>query len=75
MDTKIRFPETHPERTVYVRSVKHDELPKELKAQVAPGKNLFAIHKADGECLALTRDRYVAFAMARSNEMAPVSVH
>ena len=57
---------------VYVREADPDQLPEHLRE--APGK-YFSVHGGDGTCLALTPDRKVAFALARRNEMVPVSVH
>ena len=57
---------------VYVREADRDALPDHLRT--APGK-VFAVHDAEGEVLALTQDRRVAFALARQNDLNPVSVH
>lgn len=75
MNTKFDFAIPETARTVYVRAVAHADLPKELQAQVDPTKAIYAIHDQNGECLALAKDRKLAFAIARGNEMAPVSVH
>lgn len=75
MHTKFNFPMPENERTVYIRTVRREELPAELQAQVAPDTPLYAIHARDGSCLALAKNRHLAFALARSNEMSPVSVH
>ena len=75
MNTKVTVPLPETDRTVYVRPVEVDQLPAELAAQVDPARPLYAIHSKDGQCLALARDRSLAFALARTNEMAPVSVH
>lgn len=60
---------------VYVRSVDVDSLPDAVRAQTGGAKQLYAIHNADGQCLALAPDRQQAFVMARMNALAPVSVH
>jgi hypothetical protein len=57
---------------VYVREANPSALPDHLKS--APGK-VFAVHDLEGNCLALTQDRNVAFVLARQNDMRPVSVH
>ncbi len=57
---------------VYVREVAPDELPDELRGTTA---RLFALHDADGNRLALTPDRRIAFALAKRNDMVPLSVH
>lgn len=75
MNTKFDFAIPESARTVYVRAVPHDALPRELQAQVDPARSLYAIHDQNGACLALAKDRKLAFAIARGNEMAPVSVH
>ena len=57
---------------VYVREVSRDELPDELKGTDA---RLFALHDADGKRLAVTQDRRMAFALAKRNDLTPMSVH
>ena len=51
------------------------DLPDELRAQARGIETLYAIGSETGEQLALVRDRKMAFAMARQNDMTPVSVH
>jgi hypothetical protein len=63
-------PKGHP--IVYVREVAADELPDELKGTPT---RLFALHDADGNRLALTPDRRLAFALAWRNDLTPLSVH
>jgi len=66
---------THPIQgnpIVYVREAEKSALPDHLKG--APGK-FFAVHDLEGKCLALTEDRQVAFALARQNDLTPVSTH
>lgn len=66
---------THPTQgkpIVYVREAEKSDLPDHLKS--APGK-FFSVHDDDGKCLALTEDRKVAFALARQNDLSPVSTH
>lgn len=57
---------------VYVREADRDALPDHLKS--SPGK-IFAVHDPSGTVLALAADRSLAFAMARQNDLTPVSVH
>ena len=57
---------------VYVREADRESLPTHLKSM--PGK-IFSVHGGDGARLALTQDRLTAFALARQNDMVPVSVH
>ena len=42
---------------------------------LAPDQTLYAVHRADGERLAVLGDRESAFAAAYMHELAPVSVH
>ena len=69
---KNPFTEPDGQPIVYVREVTPDELPDELRGTTA---RLYAVHDAEGNRLALTPDRRVAFALARRNDMVPVSVH
>ena len=57
---------------VYVREVTGDELPDELRGSTT---KLYAVHDAEGNRLALTPDRRIAFALAKRNDMRPLSVH
>jgi hypothetical protein len=60
---------------VYVREVRTADLPQEIRAQTHGREQLYAIHAATGEVLALVADRNQAFAVARRNEFSPVSAH
>jgi hypothetical protein len=75
MDTKFDFGPDQGERIVYVRAVAVEDLPDEVREQVPGVKTLYAVCDADGERLALVRDRRMAFLLARQNDLAPVNVH
>lgn len=75
MDTKYDFAAGEDRAIVYVRSVKVDELPEEVRQQAAGLETIYAVHNAEGERLALVRDRSMAFALAKQNDMTPVTVH
>lgn len=75
MDTRYDFGADADRQIVYVRSVKVKDLPEELRQQAAGLEELYAVHAADGERLALVRDRSLAFILARQNDMNPVTVH
>lgn len=67
---------------VYVRPVSGAELLASVSPdQVQPGYDLkpkqilYAVHRADGERLAVMADRASAVAAALAHELAPVSVH
>ncbi|MBL8563854.1 MAG: DUF1150 family protein [Gemmobacter sp.] len=75
METKVNFLPEAEGRIVYVRPVAVAELPAEIQAQAEGLDRLYALHRPDGERLALVRDRDMAFALARQNDLAPVNAH
>lgn len=75
MNTKFDFGDAGERPIVYVRSVRVAELPEELRKQAEGIETLYAVHNAEGERLALVRDRQLAFVLARQNDLAPVTVH
>ncbi|SLN14001.1 hypothetical protein ROJ8625_00440 [Roseivivax jejudonensis] len=75
MDTKVNFDAVDEGRIVYVRPVAVSDLPDEVQIQAEGLDTLYAVHRADGERLALVRDRGLAFVLARQNDFAPVTVH
>ncbi|UWQ15086.1 DUF1150 domain-containing protein [Aliiroseovarius sp. M344] len=64
---------------VYVKAVAIDDLPDalqdEARAQADGAETLYAVHREDGEQLALVVDRDLAYALARQNDFSPVSIH
>jgi hypothetical protein len=66
---------------VYVRPIKakeilgdaHDEQGRSFALD--PDQTLYAVHRADGERLAVLTDRDSAVAAALAHDLAPVSVH
>jgi len=75
MDVKFQgFPE-EGNQIVYVRPVAVADLPDEIRAQLGGIETLYAVHRPDGARLALVRDRALAFALARQNDLAPVHAH
>ena len=75
MHSQYDFSKMMGERSVYVRSVKVEDLPEEMQEQARGREELFGVFSAEGEQLALTADRKMAFVLARQNDFAPVSVH
>ncbi|MBV2359755.1 DUF1150 domain-containing protein [Thalassococcus sp. CAU 1522] len=75
MHTKYDLSQFDDDRIVYVRSVAAKDLPQDVQAQLGGVKTLYAVHNADGERLALVKDRRLAFMLARQHDMAPVTVH
>ncbi len=63
------------DRIVYVRSVDVADLPTDLQEQAEGLTQIFAVHRGNGERLALVADKRLAFALAREHDLAPVSVH
>jgi len=62
-------------RIVYVKRVAVADLPDELREQAGDLEQIFAVHDAQGQQLALVADRRMAFALARQNHMSPMTVH
>ena len=66
---------------VYVRPIKAAEIMADTPVEVIQGieldpeQTLYAVHRADGERLAVMVDRNAAVAAAIAHELAPVSVH
>ncbi len=66
---------------VYVRPVTGAEILASVPSaqieglELKPDQTLYAVHRADGERLAVLTDRHAAMAAALAHELAPVSVH
>lgn len=62
---------------VYVRKVQIEDLPDAVQEEAREGglDELYALHRSDGEQVALVGDRRLAFNLARQNDLHPVSVH
>ncbi|MFM8376876.1 MAG: DUF1150 family protein [Phenylobacterium sp.] len=66
---------------VYVRPVRAAEILASTPTgriegiELEPDQVLYAVHRADGERLAVLGDRNAAMAAAMAHELAPVSVH
>lgn len=63
------------DRTVYVKTILVTDLPREVREQAAGLDQLYAVHDAKGQQLALVGDRKLAFELAREHNYAPVLVH
>lgn len=74
MDSTFNFPASE-RPIVYVRPVKSEELPAPLRARIGDLPEVYAIHDETGACVALARDRAMAFSLAQTNDLSPVSVH
>lgn len=75
MDADFDFLPEREDRIVYIRPVRVADLPEELREKAEGAEKLYALCSADGERLALVRERSLAFALARQNDLAPVSAH
>jgi hypothetical protein len=60
---------------VYVRTIAVADLPEDLQQQADGLETLYAIHRPNGDRVALVANKSLAFALARQNDLAPVSVH
>lgn len=66
---------------VYVRPIRAAEILADTPAaqirgfDLKPDQTLYAVHRADGERLAVMGDKDSAVAVALAHELAPVSVH
>ncbi|MEM6303949.1 MAG: DUF1150 family protein [Pseudomonadota bacterium] len=67
--------QTPQDRTVYVKTVMVDDLPREVRDQAQGLDKIFAVHDAQGQQIALVGDRKLAFHLAREHDYAPVMVH
>lgn len=68
--------ETHlKDRTVYVKMIAVSDLPLEVREQAKGLEQLYSVHDAKGQQLALVGDRRLAFSLARDHDYAPVMVH
>lgn len=74
MNQPFELPNTES-RIVYVKTVDVADLPDELRKEAGDLVHLYAVHREDGEQLALVADRRLAFRLARQHDFAPVAVH
>lgn len=63
------------DRTVYVKSIAVADLPREVREQAEGLDQIYAVHDAEGQQLALVGNRKLAFTLARQHDYAPVMVH
>lgn len=74
MDTKFDLA-TIGQDIVYVKPISVHDLPADMQNKVGDLENVFAVHNAAGEQLALVANRELAFDLARKNQMNPVTLH
>ncbi len=75
MDHEYSFESEQDKPIVYVRAVSVKDLPAQVRDYSGSLSTIYAVHDVDGVRLALVRDRKLAFALARQNDMSPVNVH
>jgi len=79
MNTRYEFEKStgRPEdaRIVYVRPLDTKELPDHIREQTGDLEKVYGVFGSNGEQIALTANRTMAFDLARDNELTPVSVH
>ncbi|MBD0864950.1 MAG: DUF1150 family protein [Rhodobacteraceae bacterium] len=68
-------PETIARPIVYVKKVDVVELPKEVRDHAGDLEQIYAVHDANGQRLALVSNRAMAFVLARRHDLSPVAVH
>jgi hypothetical protein len=74
MDTPFDFND-EAARIVYVKTVDVADLPEDMQAEAGDREQIYAVHDADGQQIALVADRQMAFVLARQNDYSPVAVH
>ena len=62
-------------RMVYVKPIAVENLPREVQDQAEGLEQLFAVHDAEGQQLALVADHKLALALARQHDYAPQPLH
>jgi hypothetical protein len=75
MHSKYDFSHFDTDDLVYIKTVAVTELPLDLQRQVGPDKTLYAVHKADGERVAVVENRALAHRLARDNDLTPMTLH
>ena len=75
MHSKYDFSHFDTDDLVYIKTVVVTELPLDLQRQVGPDKTLYAVHKADGERVAVVENRALAYSLARDNDLTPMTLH
>ena len=75
MHSKYDFSHFDTDDLVYIKTVAVTELPLDLQRQVGPDKTLYAVHKADGERVAVVEKRALAYSLARDNDLTPMTLH
>ncbi len=63
------------DKIVYVKTVSISDLPQDVRDSAGDLTQLFAVHNAKGEQLALVANRSLAFQLARQHELSPMAVH
>lgn len=62
-------------RMVYVKPIAVTDLPRDVRDQAGGLEQLFAVHDAEGQQIALVANRKLAFALAVQNDYAPQPLH
>jgi hypothetical protein len=75
MNSRFNFKSDDDNRIVYVRPVDTRDLPDDVREHTEGQDQIYAVHAADGQRLALVKDRALGFHLARENDLSPVNVH
>ncbi len=75
MNTKYAMSQMDQDNLVYVRAIDASELPEDVQEELQGLKTVYAVCNAEGDQIALVKERDMAFVLARQNDLAPVTVH
>jgi hypothetical protein len=75
MNTKYAMLPGATDGIVYVRAIAVADLPHDLQSEIEGLDTVYSVHRPDGVRVALVANKAIAFAIARQNDLAPVSVH
>ncbi len=75
MHTKFDFGALETDNVVYIRPVDVADLPSDVQEQALGAEVIYALHNAQGERLALVANRQMAIALAKENDLMPVTLH
>lgn len=64
-------------QVAYVRAMRPEELPERLQRELnaAPGRDVYALHQANGEPILIAETRDLAIAGAIEHELSPLDLH
>jgi len=63
------------ENMIYIKPVRTEDMPEEVRAQAGDAKTLFALHNTKGEQVALVATQGIASHLAQEHDMQLVTLH